>query len=784
MNAPNMSLADAPSLEHLGAHHLFEAQAARAPSAVAVVHEGATLTYAELDRRANQLAAVLRQRGIGVGARVALCLERSPELVVAILGALKAGAAYVPLAPTYPRDRIAFVLEDADAALVITQPWLTGLLGETSRPVLLLDRDLGALAGAPAALPAAPHHPEMVAYVMYTSGSTGAPKGVMVPHRGLTNYLAWCARAYEADQGSGSPVHSSIGFDLTITSLFAPLVGGRSVHLLPDEQRVEGLGLCLRGGRDFSLVKLTPSHLDTLAGQLDPPDIVDRTRAFVIGGEALFGEQLAFFREHAPRTRLINEYGPTETVVGCCVYEVPPGPVRPGPVPIGRPIAGTQLHVLDGAMRPVPAGSAGELYIGGAGVAHGYLNRPDLTASRFVPDPFGARPGARLYRTGDRVRLNEEGDLEFLGRTDSQVKLRGFRIELGEIEAVLAQHAAVERAVVLVREAEGARALVAFVVGKGGARPAASELRVFLKRKLLEPMVPDRFVVVDRMPITSHGKVDTRARLALADAAPPVQGSAPRPRSLLEGHLLALAEALLDGHPLGPGDDFFEHGGNSILAVRMLAQVRRSLGCAIPPPVFFEARTMGELAAVVAARAPASAPRTLTLRSAREPAPVISAHGDEEALLRLHAATRELEGLRVVATPLSGASGAEATAAAQGAQHAASLRRAVPRGPYHVIGARRGALVALEAARQLRAQGEDVPTLVLLDPAPPGEQAAAAPEPYAGKITILRTAGAARDDAGLLPPGLADEVETVELQDGSTREVTEALARRIGGGQS
>ena len=300
-----------------------------------------------------------------------------------------------------------------------------------------------------------------VAYVMYTSGSTGKPKGALIPHRGLVNYLAWCTQAYAVEAGQGAPVHSSIAFDLTVTALFAPLLVGRTVHLLPEDLGVEALSAVLREETHFSLVKITPAHLQLLSQQLSPQEAAGRTRAFIIGGENLLAESLAFWQAFAPETRLVNEYGPTETVVGCCVYQVPPGRHTSGSIPIGRPIANTQMYLLDRQLQPVPIGVPGEVYIGGAGVARGYLNRPELTAERFIPNLYSEEPGSRLYKTGDLARYLSDGNIAFLGRLDHQVKVRGFRVELGEVETVLREHPAVREALVLAQE--DAR-LVAYVV--------------------------------------------------------------------------------------------------------------------------------------------------------------------------------------------------------------------------------------------------------------------------------------------------------------------------------
>jgi amino acid adenylation domain-containing protein len=337
---------------------------------------------------------------------------------VAILAVLKAGAAYVPLDPDHPAARLRLILEDTRAAVALT---VAALRERVPAPTVL---ELDTLWDAPspavqprAGKPPVPIGPDDLVYVIYTSGSTGRPKGVMVTQRGVVNYARWAGRVYRIGSGERAPVHSSAAFDLTVTSLLVPLLNGGAIELLPEADGVAGLGEALRRvDRPYGLVKITPAHLEIVAGQLSPAEAARRTAAFVIGGENLSGERVSFWREHAPGTRLINEYGPTETVVGCATYEVDPSTPTTGSVPIGRPIDNTRLYVLDEYLNPVPVGVTGELYIGGYGVARGYLNRPDLTAERFVPDPYSDRPGQRLYRSGDLVRHRPDGNLEFIGR--------------------------------------------------------------------------------------------------------------------------------------------------------------------------------------------------------------------------------------------------------------------------------------------------------------------------------------------------------------------------------
>ncbi|RCX18350.1 amino acid adenylation domain-containing protein [Anaerobacterium chartisolvens] len=430
------------------AHQLFEEQVDKSPNEIAVVFKEERLTYSELNRKANQLGRYLQKLGVGLETLVGIYTERSPGMIIGMLGVLKAGGAYVPLDPDYPNERLAFMLEDTCAPVVLTQKKLLDKMPNINSNIICLDKVLQQISqecGENIECSAAPDNP---VYVIYTSGSTGKPKGAVLLHRGLVNYLTWCKIAYPLNEGAGAPVHSSISFDLTVTSIFSPLISGRTVHLLPQGPSIETLSQVLREVGDFSLVKITPAHLELLGRQLYQQEAAGRTRAFIIGGENLLAESTAFWQDNAPDTILVNEYGPTETVVGCCTYQVVPGKGRDGSIPIGRPIINTRLYILDNSLNPVPIGVAGELYIGGAGVARGYWNCPELTAEKFIPDPFSDETGSRLYRTGDMARYLPDGNIEFLGRVDRQVKIRGYRIELEEIEAALLSNKEISECVV------------------------------------------------------------------------------------------------------------------------------------------------------------------------------------------------------------------------------------------------------------------------------------------------------------------------------------------------
>jgi amino acid adenylation domain-containing protein/non-ribosomal peptide synthase protein (TIGR01720 family)/FkbM family methyltransferase len=579
--------------------HQFVAQAARTPNAMAVACQGEHLTYQELHQRSNQLARYLRRLGVGPEVLVGVCAERSVELLVGLLGVLKAGGAYVPLEPTYPRERLAFMLADAQVAVLLTQQRLLTRLPDHSAHVVCLDSDWAQIAlHSPANLDSGVG-PAHLAYVIYTSGSTGTPKGTLITHGGLSNYLRWCLAAYPVEAGQGSLVHSPLAFDATITALFSPLLVGRTVRLLPETSDLEDIGAAFRQAHDLSLVKITPVHLMLLGQQLSAADVSAMTRALVVGGENLTAEQIAFWQEHAPHTRIFNEYGPTETVVGCVVYEVMAAWQGTGSVPIGRAIPNMRAYALDRHLQPVPIGIPGELYLGGAGVARGYLRRPDLTAEKFLPDPFGDQPGARLYRTGDLVRYLPDGNLEFLGRLDDQVKIRGYRIELGEIEAWLSRHPALQEVVVVVREERpGERRLVAY--GVADARngiPTATELRSFLTEQLPEYMIPSAFVMLAALPLTPNGKVDRQALPRPEPSRPEVATGFVAPRTPPEAILGDIWQEVLGVGQVGVHDNFFELGGDSILCMQVIAKANQ-VGLALTPKQLFQYPTVAGLAAV------------------------------------------------------------------------------------------------------------------------------------------------------------------------------------------
>jgi amino acid adenylation domain-containing protein len=575
-NATAAGLPVAPTL-----HALVEEQVALAPGAVAVADDHQELTYAQLDVRANQLAHHLRSLGAGSGTLVGVCLERGVDLVVALLGILKAGAAYLPLDPDFPARRLALMLDDCQAPLLLTQSTLLGRLPDgRGAQVLLLDGEAAAIDTHPETPPDVRCDGGDLAYVIHTSGSTGTPKGVMVEHRSVVNLLASMRRQPGIGAGDILLAVTTLSFDIAALELFLPLAGGARVVVAGPGVAADGARLADRiAETGATVVQATPVTWRMLldAGWQGDPGL-----RILCGGEAL--DRALADRLLARGAALWNLYGPTETTIWSALHRVEPGD---GPVPIGRPIANTRIHLLDEHRSPVPVGVPGELYIGGAGVARGYLRRPELTAERFLTDPFAPEPGARMYRTGDLARRRPDGTLECLGRIDHQVKIRGHRIECGEVEAALLAHPGVREAVVVARDAgAGERRLVAYLVAAAGRPPTTTELRAHLRRSLPGYMVPDAFVGLDALPHTPNGKLD-RAALPAPEGRPDLDAAYAAPRTPTEGVLAALWAELLGIDRVGAHDNFFDLGGHSLLATRLIAAMERRFGVRLPLALLF-----------------------------------------------------------------------------------------------------------------------------------------------------------------------------------------------------
>ncbi len=593
-------------------HERVHAQLLRTPDAPALRFEGQSLTYAELYARAAQLANRLRREGVGPEVRVGICMEAAPEVVVAVLGVLLAGGAYLPLDPELPAERRAYMLGDAAPALLLTQAALAERLRDWGVPLLVVDAEAGRIAQESTEAPETGVGPDNLAYVIYTSGSTGRPKGVLVEHRGVGNTFLELGRVYGARVGERNLAYAPLHFDASVADLFTALCNGAELVLARREAMLPGEEL-LRVLREERIthLKIMPSAL-----AVTPVEALPELKVIVTGGEVLAAELV---RRWGEGRRFFNGYGATEAGIRMTssAYSW-----EGGDPPIGRAVANTQLYVLDGRLEPVPVGVAGELYIGGVGMARGYLGRPELTAERFVPDPHRGVAGARLYRTGDVGRRRADGEIEFLGRTDHQVKVRGYRVELGEIEATLRAHARVKEAVVLLREdVPGQQRLVAYVTGEDGAGPTAAELREHVAEQVPEYMVPGAFVVLDRLPVTSNGKVDRRA-LPVPERTS--EGEHVEPRTVVEELLAGIWAELLGVERVGAEESFFGLGGHSLLATQVVSRARQAFGVEVPLRALFEAPTLAGLATrIEALRSAGTSPAPPMERVSREaPLPV------------------------------------------------------------------------------------------------------------------------------------------------------------------
>jgi amino acid adenylation domain-containing protein len=547
-------------------HELFEAQVERTPEAAALAFDSEQLTYRELNRRANQLAHYLQRLGVGPEVLVGVYMERSLEMIIALYGILKAGGAYVPLDPEYPADRVAFMLQDTQVPMLLTQERLVAGLPEHGAEVLCLDSEWATVAGESHDNPMSGTTAENLAYVIYTSGSTGRPKGAMNTHRGICNRLLWMQDAYRLTEADGVLQKTPFSFDVSVWEFFWPLlVGARLVVARPGGHRDSGYLVRTIVEQGITTIHCVPSMLQLFLEDKDVQACRSLQRV-ICSGEALPHELQERFFERLG-AELHNLYGPTEAAVDVTYWHCQ-RQSELKTVPIGRPVANTQMYILDRSMQPVPIGVAGELHIGGVQVARGYLNRPELTAEKFIPDPFSGDPQARLYKTGDLVRYLPDGNIEFLGRLDFQIKIRGFRIELGEIEAVLGQHPAVREAVVVAREdAPRDKRLVAYVIPELQSSPSRSELCDYLRRKLPEYMVPAAFVQLEALPLTPNGKIDRRSL-----PAPEWEGQSEAvyvaPEKGLERTIAGIWCELLQVDRVGIDDSFFDLGGHSLLILQ------------------------------------------------------------------------------------------------------------------------------------------------------------------------------------------------------------------------
>jgi amino acid adenylation domain-containing protein len=585
-------------------HHLIEAQAARTPDQVAVIVDGQTMTYGELNRRANQLAHALRRLDVRPDALVGLFAERSFHMLAGIVAVLKAGGAYVPMDPAYPRERIDSILEQSGVSIVLTQASLRDALPQFRGRTILLDTDAPAFASESQENPSASATGEHLAYVLFTSGSTGKPKGVAVEHRAAVNFVRWAHDVFTPAELAGVLFSTSVCFDLSIFEMFATLAAGGTIIVAPD-----ALQLPLLAAKDrVTLINTVPSAMNELIHMGAVPASV---KTINLAGEALPDALVEQIYAGTGVSRVYNLYGPTETTTYSTYTLVKRGEA----VTIGRPVANTQVYILDANGQPTPVGVTGELYIAGAGLARGYYGRPDLTDERFVANPFGANSlagalAARMYRTGDLCRWRADGQLQYVGRADHQVKIRGFRIELGEIETTLGRHPAVRQCVVIAREdTPGEKTLAAYVEAAPGSTPSAADLRAHLAQTLPAYMLPGAFVLMTAWPLTPNGKLDRKALPAPSLAAAPLApvAASEKPTTQTERRLASIWKDLLGVPAIGMRDNFFMLGGHSLLAIRLAQRVHKELGVSLPPGALFQFSVFGDLAREIESKRPAPA---------------------------------------------------------------------------------------------------------------------------------------------------------------------------------
>lgn len=694
----------------------FEQQVESHPDSVAVVLEDQKLTYGELNQRANALAYRLREKGVKTEVKVGICVQRSLDLVIGLLGILKAGGTYVPLDPDYPRKRIDYILGDADIRILLTQTTLAHCLPDSGVETICLDTfpypRLGSLQN-----PASGAQPDTLAYVIYTSGSTGRPKGVEILHRGIVRLLF--GQGYVRLDAKQVVLHlASLSFDASTFEIWAPLLhGGRCVLFPGRVPTAHDLGEAIRK-HQVTTLWLTSTLFNALID--DAPQALAPLRRILVGGEALSVPHICRAHKVLPEVEIINGYGPTEATTFATTYRIPKE-TKPGgaSIPIGKPIANTRVYVLDPHRQPVPIGVGGELHIGGPGLARGYVNLPELTAAKFVPHPFGKEPGERLYRTGDRVRWLPSGELDFLGRLDEQVKIRGFRVELGEIEAALARHSDIKSAAVALRERPPrGKQLVAYAVLHNGNKPLTGNLQSFLRDRLPEYMVPLEYVFLEALPTSRSGKVDRLALPEPEEENPQPEDEFLAPRDRVESELGKIWEGLLGKKPISIRANFYALGGHSLLAVRVVAAIERSFGRKLPLSTLISAPTIEKLAAFLRDEHGSHSSTLVAIQAHGTKPPLFCVHAGGGEVMRFLPLARQLGsdqpfyGLR---SPEFNSDLSPVSVEFLAEKYLRELRHLQPEGPYRLAGSSFGGLVAFEMARQLQEQGAEVALLALFD---------------------------------------------------------------------
>ncbi|WP_335117235.1 amino acid adenylation domain-containing protein [Nostoc sp.] len=585
--------------KHQCIHQLFEQQVARTPDHPAVVFEDQQLTYTQLNARANKIAHHLQTLGVGSETIVALCVERSLEMIVGFLGILKVGGAYLALDPLLPTERLAFMLQDAKSSIILTQHDLAELFSQQEVPIVCLDTDWNAIAQQADDNPLSQTTPENLVYVVYTSGSTGQPKGVAVEHRQLLNYLHSILEKLDLPANASFATVSTFAADLGNTAIFPALCTGGCLHVISQERAMSPEAFADYCDRHpIDCLKIVPSHLNALLSASHPEKILPAR--LILGGEALSWKLVKKLQHYTANCQILNHYGPSEATVGVLTFMLKDETIgeKSEIVPLGRPLGNTQVYILNNHLQIVPIGVSGELFIGGDNLARGYLNHLELTSERFIPNPFSDEFGSRLYKTGDNARYLPDGNIEFLGRIDHQVKIRGFRIELGEIESVLRQHPTVRESVVLAREDEfGNKHLIAYFVPNQQSKFSVSDLQNFLNKKLPSYMVPSAFVQLKALPLTPNGKVNRQALPAPDSVKPELAGRFVLPRNSIEETIALIWSAVLKLEQVGVYDNFFELGGDSIISIQIIARLNQA-GLQLTPKQLFENPTVAGLAAI------------------------------------------------------------------------------------------------------------------------------------------------------------------------------------------
>lgn len=692
---------------------LFLAQVERTPDAIAVIFENQQLTYRELNEYSDRLADYLRQLGVKPEVLVGICVERSLLMVIGLLGILKAGGAYVPLDPAYPRSRLAFILEDAQISLLLTQEKLLEIIPENNVKTICLDRWYAqptSFLKSPELITNQQLKDSNLAYIIYTSGSTGKPKGVSIEHHSAVTLIQWAKTVFTPEELSGVLASTSICFDLSVFELFVPLSWGGTVILAENALQLP----TLKAANQVTLINTVPSAIAQL---LKIEGIPTSVRTINLAGEALSNQLVQKIYQLPHLEKVFNLYGPSEDTTYSTFALIPKG--AEGIPPIGCPLSNTQCFVLDSHLQIVPKGVPGELYLGGEGLARGYLNRPDLTASKFIANPFSEETD-RLYKTGDLVRYLDDGNLEYLGRLDNQVKIRGFRIELGEIEATLSKHPHVETAILVVREDNGDKRLVAYLVSNQQSAPSISQLRTFLGNYVPEYMIPSNFVFLEKLPLTPNGKVDRRALPAPEKNALDTDNHWVAPRDRWEMQLLRIWQKILNTDSIGVKDDFFDLGGHSLLAVSLMAEIKQQFGQTLPLTMLFQKNTIEQLATVL---------RHQKTDISTSPLVEFKAGSVGKSLFFIHPVGGNVLSYLNLANNLGSDFGVYGLQA-QGldgkkppltriedmaADYIKAIGTVQPSGPYFLGGWSMGGVIALEMAIQLQQQGENVALLALMD---------------------------------------------------------------------